>query len=174
MSLKKSVYLFFFISTSIIAYLFIYPNNKNRIVRGNIEIKKNIYDFSLKNQKGENINLIDYKGSVVLIDFWASWCLPCREENKNMLKLYKKFNNTDLKILSISLDDNPIAWKEAIKKDNLIWENFIEKEGFESDLTKLYKVKKIPHTVLIDKLGNIIAENIFGIELEEKIQKTLK
>ena len=138
-------------------------------------------EFSLPNQYGEIINLSDFKGENLLIDFWASWCSPCRSENKNIVKLYEKYNSKGLSFLSISLDgeeDNPKKGKEnwinAIQDDKLVWTNVSELKGWGSEIVKLYKIKGIPYTVLIDKNGNIIAKNLLGEELENEIKKILE
>ena len=131
--------------------------------------------FSLPSVNNEIINLSDFKGKVVLIDFWASWCGPCRRENPNLVKLYKKFRKKDFTILSVSLDNNADAWKKAINKDGLLWPNHVsDLLGWESPLTKIYKFNEIPYTVLVNKEGKIIAKNLRGKQLENKLSEILK
>ncbi len=135
--------------------------------------------FSLPNMHNEMINLTDFKGKVVLVDFWASWCKPCRSANKKLVPLYKKYKSKNFEILGVSLDGvknqkNPRQdWINAIKKDNLTWANVSELKGWETKLRDLYNVRGIPHAVLIDKNGNIIAEKISIKTLEKELEKIL-
>ena len=132
-------------------------------------------DFALQTVDGDKLKLSDLQGKYVLIDFWASWCGPCRRENPNLVKLYKKFRKKDFTILSVSLDNNADAWKKAINKDGLLWPNHVsDLLGWESPLTKIYKFNEIPYTVLVNKEGKIIAKNLRGKQLENKLSEILK
>ncbi|MAO32695.1 MAG: hypothetical protein CL824_04230 [Crocinitomicaceae bacterium] len=132
-------------------------------------------DFALQTVYGDKLKLSDLQGKYVLIDFWASWCGPCRRENPNLVRLFKKFRKKDFTILSVSLDNNIDAWKKAIEKDGLIWKNHVsDLLGWESPLTKIYKFNQIPHTVLVNKEGKIIAKNLRGKQLENKLLEILK
>lgn len=111
------------------------------------------------------------RGKVVLIDFWASWCGPCRRENPNVVKLYDKYNKDGFEIYSVSLDNNAEKWKFAIEKDNLKWENHVsDLKGWKSDAGKAYGVSSIPFTVLIDQEGKVIQTNLRGSQLEEALK----
>tara|TARA_R110000822_G_scaffold47116_5_gene125193 strand:+ start:7167 stop:8198 length:1032 start_codon:yes stop_codon:yes gene_type:complete len=133
-----------------------------------IGIGQNISDFELPNNKGTLINTNKFRGKYLLIDFWASWCIPCRKQNIELLKVYKNHKNNDLEILGISIDNNKAAWLKAIDKDSIIWQNVIETNGFESDILQKYNVvSAIPHNYLIDPNGRIIMENISATELGE-------
>jgi thiol-disulfide isomerase/thioredoxin len=132
-------------------------------------------EISLSNPDGKILNLSDLKGNVVLIDFWASWCGPCRRENPNVVKLYKKYASKGFTVFSVSLDDDVESWKRAIKSDGLIWPYHVsDLKKWDTPLINLYQFNSIPFTVLIDKKGNIIAKNLRGVELEEKIISLLK
>jgi len=138
-------------------------------------------NFSLPDINGNLISLSDLKGKLVLIDFWASWCGPCRKENPKLVKLHKKYANSNFEILSVSLDgtarqkDPKKAWLNAIENDNL--SNFIhvsELTGWETKVRGLYNFNSIPHTVLIDAEGNIIAKKLRGLDLERKIKQHIR
>ena len=112
------------------------------------------------------------RGKVVLIDFWASWCGPCRRENPNVVKLYEKYKDKGFEIFSISLDKDKTAWIKAIKDDNLKWTNHVsDLKYWSSEAAKLYGVSSIPSTVLIDKEGRVIAKNLRGRDLELKMKE---
>ena len=133
-----------------------------------IGVGQNISDFELPNNKGTLINTNKFRGKYLFIDFWASWCIPCRKQNIELLKVYKNHKNNDLEILGISIDNNKAAWLKAIDKDSIIWQNVIETNGFESDILQKYNVvSAIPHNYLIDPNGRIIMENISATELGE-------
>ena len=137
-----------------------------------IGIGQNISDFELPNNKGTLINTNKFRGKYLLIDFWASWCIPCRKQNIELLKVYKNHKNNDLEILGISIDNNKAAWLKAIDKDSIIWQNVIETNGFESDILQKYNVvSAIPHNYLIDPNGRIIMENISATELGELLNE---
>lgn len=131
-------------------------------------------DFTLSTADGQSITLSSLKGKVVVIDFWASWCGPCRAENPNMVKIYNKYKDTDFTILGVSIDQDQNAWKEAITKDNMTWNQVIDesKESGKSAADQ-YGVIAIPHTVIIDKQGVISATALFGDELEAKVTELL-
>ncbi len=138
-------------------------------------------DIEMANVDGKTIKLSDLRGKVVLIDFWASWCGPCRHENPNVVEAYKKYNKAKFKkgkgfeVFSVSLDGNKNAWKNAIKQDKLEWEYHV------SDLLKwnnaaarLYKINSVPSSVLIDADGVIIGKNLRGMSLHTALDKLIK
>jgi thiol-disulfide isomerase/thioredoxin len=129
-------------------------------------------DFTLKTPQGTEIKLSALKGQYVLVDFWASWCGPCRQESPNLVRLYNNYKSDGFTIFSVSLDDKADKWKEAIQKDGLIWPNHgSDLQGWKTPLTQLYGFNSIPHTVLLNKEGKIIARGLRGIALENKLKK---
>lgn len=131
-------------------------------------------EFSMNDVDGNPIALSSFKGKYVLIDFWAAWCGPCRAENPNVVAAYKKFNKKGFDILGVSLDDNKDKWLEAIKKDGLTWTQVSDLKSWSNAAAKLYGVNSIPHSVLLDKEGVIIAKNLRGEELHKKLEEVLK
>ena len=131
-------------------------------------------EISANNPDGKPIKLSDLRGKIVLIDFWASWCVPCRKENPTIVKLYEKYKDKDFTILSVSLDQDLINWKGAIKIDGLKWPNHVsDLKGWGSVVISSYNFNAIPHTVLVNKEGKIICEDLRGIELEQKIAEII-
>lgn len=137
-------------------------------------------NFTLLDQDGKMVALSDYKGQVVLLDFWASWCGPCRQENPNIVEAYNKYKNSKFSngkgfvVLSVSLDRSEDAWKKAIVKDNLKWDGHVwDKKG---EVTRKYGVRSIPHSFLIDGDGKIITQGdaLRGIGLHIQIEKLIK
>ncbi len=135
-------------------------------------------DIVLPDVKGNTRRLSDLKGKYVLIDFWASWCKPCRAENPNVVRLYKKYNSKGFEIFSVSLDGLPHQpnpkelWLQAIKEDGLIWPNHVsDLQGWNSPVVAIYEIQGIPFTVLVGPDGNIIAKNLRGKSLEDKLKE---
>ena len=127
-------------------------------------------EISLPNTEGDTIKLSDLKGKVVLIDFWASWCRPCRAENPNVVKNYNKYNKDGFEVYSVSLDHDKGRWMQAIEQDGLIWPSHVsDLKKWQSIAAKDYAVKGIPFTVLIDKEGKVIGTNLRGPELEKQL-----
>lgn len=117
-----------------------------------------------------SMKLSDLKGKVVLLDFWASWCGPCRKENPNVVALYEKYKDQGFTVMSVSLDNNLDSWKKAIEADNLQWPNHVsDLKKWSSAVAKQYQVQGIPFTVLIDREGNIIDTKLRGAQLELKL-----
>ncbi len=129
-------------------------------------------EIALKNPEGTEIKLSSLRGKYVLIDFWASWCAPCRKENPNVVKLYNKYKNDGFTVYSVSLDKNREAWKQAIASDGLIWPNHVsDLLMWDTPLVKTYAFNGIPHTVLINTEGKIIGLKLRGAELEQKLKE---
>lgn len=129
-------------------------------------------EIAMKNPEGKDLKLSDLRGKVVLIDFWASWCGPCRQENPNVVKLYKKYQNKGFTVFSVSLDEDINAWKSAIQKDGLIWQNHVsDLKGWQTPLIKDYGFEAIPFTVLVNKEGKVIGTNLRGEQLERKLEE---
>ncbi len=137
----------------------------------NLSTGKVAPEISLPNPDGKIIKLSSLRGNYVLIDFWASWCRPCRAENPNNVKLYKKYHNKGFEIYGVSLDRDKNAWLKAIKDDNLTWTQVSDLKFWQSEGAKIYNVRSIPHTVLIDKDGKIIAAGLRGISLTKKLKE---
>jgi len=138
-----------------------------------VEIGKKAPEFALNDTTGKPVGLSSFKGKYLLIDFWASWCGPCRKENPNNVKLYSDYKAKGLEILGVSFDEKREKWVEAIKKDGLKWTHVSDLKRWKSAAGKLYGVRAIPHTVLLDKEGIIIAKNLTGDELRAKISELL-
>jgi peroxiredoxin len=128
-------------------------------------------EINLPDPSGKNISLSSLKGKVVLIDFWASWCGPCRKENPNVVKLYNQYKDKGFTIYGVSLDKNKDDWTKAIMKDNLTWNHVSDLKYWDSAPAVLYKVDAIPATILVDKEGKILAKNLRGEELESTLKK---
>jgi len=138
-------------------------------MRGNIIEGDYAPNISAPTPDGEVLALNDLKGKVVLIDFWASWCGPCRRENPNVVKMYNKYKDKGFEILGVSLDKNRDRWLKAIEDDNLTWPHISDLEGWASKPAQMYKVSSIPYTVLVDKDGKIIGKKLRGPSLEAKL-----
>ncbi len=129
-------------------------------------------DMEYENPDGKLMKLSDLRGKVVLIDFWASWCRPCRMENPNVVKLYEKYRSKGFDVYSVSLDRDKTSWVNAIKSDNLSWESHVSDLKYWSSAgAKLYGVSSIPSTFLLDKEGRIIGKNLRGAALESKLRE---
>lgn len=130
-------------------------------------------DFTQNRPDGTPFTLSSLKGKVVLIDFWASWCGPCRAENPNVVKIYDKYKDHGFEIVGVSLDRNREDWLQGIEEDGLTWIHVSDLRYWDSAVAKQYAVRSIPHTVLLDKEGKIIAKNLRGDRLEEAVTKAL-
>ena len=131
-------------------------------------------DFSLPSKNGKEVAISSFRGKYVLLDFWASWCGPCRGENPHVVEIYKEYHPKGLEIFGVSLDNNKEAWVKAIADDGLVWKHGSDLKGWQSAPAQLYSVSGIPHTVLLDENNKIIAKNLRGDELKQKIAELLK
>lgn len=161
--MKKYLIIFLALSFSAISFK---TNN------GGLKVGTQAPDFSLKDINGKNIKLSDYKGKIVLVDFWASWCKQCRIESPKLVKSFQKFHTSKFgeadgfEIISISLDDNTSDWKEAVTQDGFTWANVSEGKKWDAEIAKLYMVTSLPTNYLLDKDGKIIEKDLRGNTLE--------
>ncbi len=138
-----------------------------------VQVGQQAPQFSIAGIDGKTVNLSDFRGKYTLIDFWASWCGPCRGENPNVVKAYNKYKNRNFTILGISLDKDKTAWAQAIKQDGLTWTHASELADFAGPTVRLYQVEAIPASFLLDPNGKIIAKDLRGEELDTFLNKTL-
>ncbi len=131
-------------------------------------------NFSQADANGKMVKLTDFKGKYVLLDFWASWCGPCRAENPNVVNAYNKYKEKGFTILGVSFDQNKEKWLQAVAADNLAWTHVCDLKGWGNDAAKLYGVSSIPQNYLLDKNGKILAKNLRGAELEAKLEEIFK
>lgn len=140
---------------------------------GKVAVGKKAPDFSAPNPEGKIVSLKESLGKVTIIDFWASWCGPCRVENPNVVKLYNKFHEKGLNIIGVSLDKDGDKWKEAIAKDGLTWAQISNLQFWQDPIAADYSVKAIPATFILDENGVIVARDLRGEELEAKVAELL-
>lgn len=141
--------------------------------RGLLDVQKGkkAPDIALPNPQGDTVRLSSLRGQVVLVDFWASWCGPCRKESPNLVKTYKRFKDDGFEIYSVSLDRSRENWLNAIEADNLDWTHVSDLNYWNSVVVDLYGFSGIPHTVLLDEKGRVIAKNLRGDDLGEKLEE---
>ena len=131
-------------------------------------------EFSLPDTAGVSVSLSSFRGKYVLLDFWASWCPPCRRENPNVVKAYQQYKDKNFTIIGISLDKDKEKWLKAIADDQLTWTHLSDLKYWDSEIPALYGVRGIPANVLLDPEGVIVAKNVTGKALWETLEKTLR
>ena len=152
------------------------------IVREKIVARKRVIignpapDFVSTDTSGKSIRLSSFRGKYVLLEFWANWCVPCRQQSPHLVEMYKKYSDKGFTIIQYSVDEkkDEEKWKAAIRKDQLTWTQLADLNGFENKVSKLYGVQPIPDNFLIDPSGKIIGRRVEGKELEEKLKKLLQ
>ena len=152
-----------------------------RFFKSKIEVLKRLSigtlapDFILPDVFGNSVKLSSFRGKYVLLDFWASWCLPCRRENPNLVSVYNKYSDKNFTIISVSIDVNKQDWLQAIKKDNMTWTNVSDLKGSNKSLVQgMYVASGIPDNYLIDPNGKIVAKRLLGDELNKWLEALFK
>lgn len=136
-----------------------------------VEVGQKAIDFTMSDTTGKPVKLSDQFGKYLLLDFWASWCGPCRRENPNVVRMYQKFKDKEFTIVGVSLDSKRESWVKAIRNDNLTWLHVSDLGYWNNAAAQMYGIRAIPSNVLIDPSGTIIARNLTGEDLEKKLDE---
>ena len=132
-----------------------------------------ILDFTQNDTTGKPVQFVNFKGKYVLVDFWASWCGPCRGENPNVLKAYNEYKDKNFTVVGISLDDKADSWEKAIREDNMPWTQLSDLKGWKNELANYYGIQGIPSNFLVDPDGKIVAKDLRGEALHAKLAELL-
>lgn len=138
-----------------------------------VGIGKQAPEITLPDPSGKELSLSSFRGKYVLVDFWASWCKPCRQENPNVVKAYNKYKSKNFTVLGVSLDKSKENWEKAIKDDGLTWTHISDLNGWQSIVVRTYMIQSIPANVLLDPDGKIIGRDLRGPELMQILEETL-
>jgi|JYMV01.1.fsa_nt_gi peroxiredoxin len=150
------------------------PAKKQTRKNGQFGVGDEALDIVMEDPDGNIRKLSDLRGKVVLIDFWSSWCGPCRRENPNVVRAYNEFNSKGFEVFSVSLDSNKDKWLKAIEKDGLIWPNHVcDLKGWQNVASRAYGISSIPHTVLVGRDGIIVKTHLRGRALDLELEKLL-
>jgi peroxiredoxin len=142
--------------------------------QSNSWVGKKVPDMSMPDVNGKEVSIASFRGKFVLIDFWASWCGPCRDENPNVVKAFNQYKNKNFTILGVSLDKDKPNWLKAIKEDNLAWTHVSDLAFWNSKSVEIFRFEGIPFNVLVDPEGTIIGESLRGFDLTKKLSEVLK
>jgi thiol-disulfide isomerase/thioredoxin len=142
-------------------------------VFGQLKVGEKAPNIALRDSNGKVRKLAELNNKVVLVDFWASWCGPCRRANPNLVRLYAKYKSKGFEIYGVSIDEDRAAWKKAIAADKITWTTVLETGGWDGPVALAWKVEQLPTSYLLDKSGRVVAIDPFGRELERKISKQL-
>ena len=129
--------------------------------------------IKLPTVKGDSLTLTAFKGKVIVLDFWASWCVPCRTANRELAKLYDKYKSKGFEIFSVSLDESKKDWKKAISKQKITWVQVNDPRGWDAQTALRWNISQLPTTYLINKKGDVVSIDLEGKELDENIKKLL-
>lgn len=146
---------------------------KREIARCAFAIGKAFPDFKVKDQQGKDLSLSAYKGKLVLVDFWATWCGPCRSELPELMGIYKKYKDKGFEIIGISLDKNEKLFKSFVKRQEITWPQYFDGKGWRNALARRYLIDSLPAAFLIDQDGKILAKDIRVDDLEDAVKKAL-
>jgi len=131
-------------------------------------------DFTQNDVDGKPVTLSSFRGKYVLVDFWASWCRPCRQENPNVVAAYKTYSDKNFTVLGVSLDRAKEPWLQAIKDDGLVWTHVSDLKFWNNEVAQKYKIQSIPQNMLLDPEGKIIGKNLRGAELQARLKELIK